>query len=130
MLDQGTPRSVALLLRQAGFDALHTAELDLAEADDLAILRRAATEDRVVITLDADFHALLAISPSLKPSVIRIRIERLRAEPMFRLLQRVIEKCGNDLESGVMVSVQENRMTPAPFADCSADVTLSPGTCP
>jgi len=49
-------------LRQAGFDAVHTGEIGLAEAPDEEILRRASLEDRVVVTLDADFHALLALS--------------------------------------------------------------------
>ena len=45
LLDQGTPRSSAALLRQAGFDAVHTGEIGLAEAPDEEILRRASLED-------------------------------------------------------------------------------------
>jgi hypothetical protein len=47
LLDQGTPRSSAALLRQAGFEAVHTGEIGLAEAPDEEILRRASLEDRV-----------------------------------------------------------------------------------
>lgn len=79
LLDQGTPRSAASLLRQAGLDAVHTGETGLAEAEDAEIIRRAALEDRVVVTLDADFHAHLALTQARNPSVIRIRVEELRA---------------------------------------------------
>jgi len=80
LLDQGAPRSAAVLLRNAGFDAIHTGEIGLAESSDADILKRALDENRVVATLAADFHALLALSDASQPSVIRIRVEGLRAE--------------------------------------------------
>ena len=110
LLDQGTPRSAAALLCRAGFDAVHTGDIGLATAGDEEILQRAAVEDRVVVTLDADFHALLALSAATRPSVIRVRIEGLRAEEFASLLPRVIEQCRSDLENGAMVSVQEGRI--------------------
>ena len=64
LLDQGTPRSAASRLRQAGLEAVHTGECGLAEASDAEIIQRAAEQDRIVVTLDADFHALLALSAS------------------------------------------------------------------
>ena len=42
-------------------------------AHDGEILRRALTEARVCVTLDADFHALLVTGGERGPSVIRIR---------------------------------------------------------
>jgi predicted nuclease of predicted toxin-antitoxin system len=105
LLDQGTPRSAALLLRQAGFETVHTGEIGMAEAEDDEILKRAVAEERVVATLDADFHAHLALSQARKPSVIRIRVEGLRAEEFSELLQKVINQCTEDLEAGAIVSV-------------------------
>jgi predicted nuclease of predicted toxin-antitoxin system len=86
LLDQGTPRSAATLLRLAGVDTVHTGEIGMAESADAKILERARTENRVVVTLDADFHSLLALSQARQPSVIRIRIEGLRAEQFTELL--------------------------------------------
>lgn len=60
LLDQGAPRSSAALLRASGLDTIHTGEVGLATAPDIAILQRGRAEGRVVVTLDADFHALLA----------------------------------------------------------------------
>jgi predicted nuclease of predicted toxin-antitoxin system len=107
LLDQGTPRSAAALLRQAGFDTVHTSEIGMAESADREILQRAFVEGRVVVTLDADFHALLALSQARQPSVIRIRMEGLRAEAFSELLQSVVQRCSADLGSGAMVSVRD-----------------------
>ena len=107
LLDHGTPRSAAARLRQAGLDAVHTGETGLAEADDSEIIRRAAAEGRIVVTLDADFHALLALTQANGPSVIRIRIEGLRAEEFCGLLQRVLHQCADELAAGAMVSVND-----------------------
>jgi predicted nuclease of predicted toxin-antitoxin system len=66
LLDQGTPRSAATILRRAGFDAVHTGEIGLAEAEDSEIIQLASEQNRVVETLDADFHAHLALIASLR----------------------------------------------------------------
>jgi predicted nuclease of predicted toxin-antitoxin system len=110
LLDQGTPRSAAALLRDHGYDAVHTAEAGMAEAEDKEILAKARMEGRVIVTLDADFHAELALSQEIGPSVIRFRIEGLRAEPLVELLQAVIDQARDELSSGAMVSVQEGRV--------------------
>jgi predicted nuclease of predicted toxin-antitoxin system len=110
LLDQGTPRTMVELLRQAGHDAVHTGEIGMAEASDVEILRRAVAEQRVVVTLDADFHALLALSQANRPSVVRVRIEGLRAREFVALLQMVIVQCQRDLETGAVVSVQEHQI--------------------
>jgi predicted nuclease of predicted toxin-antitoxin system len=110
LLDQGTPRSTAELLRNAGHDAAHTSEIGLATAEDPAIIATALQQDRIVITLDSDFHAHLALSQALGPSVIRIRIEGLKARELFELIQRVLSQCQQDLKIGALISVQENRL--------------------
>lgn len=67
-------------------------------------------QGRVVVTLDADFHALMALSNAGQPSVIRIRIERLRGEQLAELLSRVIKSCRQDLDAGALVSVHSTRL--------------------
>lgn len=107
LLDQGTPRSAANLLREVVFDAVHTGEIGLAEAEDAEIIRRVSQDDRVIITLDADFHSHLALTQAGKPSVIRMRIEGLRAKEFTGLVRKVLNQCAEDLNAGVMVSVNE-----------------------
>ena len=79
----------------------------LATASDSKILDFGRQEGRVVVTLDADFHALLALSGVKGPSVIRIRIEGLRAEDLAALLVDVLKVCRDDLMKGAVVSVTE-----------------------
>lgn len=80
LLDQGLPRSAAERLRSAGWTVTHVGESGLSQAEDEAILEHARLHGHTVCTLDADFHALLAVSGSRGPSVIRIRREGLRGE--------------------------------------------------
>lgn len=80
----------------------------LATAKDSKILDFGRQEGLVVVTLDADFHALLALAGLSGPSVIRIRIEGLRGENLARLLVSVLQVCSDDLLKGAMVSVTEN----------------------
>ena len=51
----------------------------MSTAEDVEILERDRQDQQTIVTLDADFHALLALSGAISPSVIRIRIEGLRA---------------------------------------------------
>ncbi|WP_375505832.1 DUF5615 family PIN-like protein [uncultured Nostoc sp.] len=84
LLDQGLPFSAAALLRDSGIDTIHVGEIEMSEAEDGEIIQRAREERRVVATLDADFHTLLALDEATTPSVIRIRIERLRAQALAK----------------------------------------------
>lgn len=108
LLDQGLPRSTVLHLNNAGIDAAHVGDIGLATASDAMILNYSRQEGRAVVTLDADFHALLALSGAGGPSVIRIRIEGLRAQNLASLLVSVLEVCKDDVMRGAMVSVTEN----------------------
>jgi len=110
LLDQGLPLSAAALLCEAGIDALHVGEIGLSAASDTEILQKARDDEYVVVTLDADFHALLAVTEATSPSVIRIRIERLRAQALTNLLITVIDECEEDLDRGVVVTVEPNRI--------------------
>ncbi len=110
LLDQGLPRSAADLLRQAGMDTIHVGEIEMSEAEDEAILEYGRGGERVVVTLDADFHTLLALSGATAPSVIRLRIEGLRGEEAAALLQAIVTQFDENLEQGAAVTVQEGRV--------------------
>lgn len=110
LLDQGLPLTAAGLLREAGLDAVHVGEVGMAAATDAAILAHANQDSRTIITLDADFHALLALSSACKPSIIRIRIEGLKAAACAALIKTVVAQCAADIQQGSMLTVQDQRI--------------------
>lgn len=109
LLDQGLPRSANYLLTEAGIDTTHVSDLSLSDADDQEILQQARENDQIIVTLDADFHTLLALSQVSSPSVIRVRIERLRAQALADLILRVTDECRVELQQGAVVTVEQTR---------------------
>lgn len=89
---------------------IHVGEIGYSTADDASILEKCREEDRIAVTLDADFHTLLALSGATSPSVIRIRMEGMRGEETASLIQSVITDCGEDLERGAVVTVRQRRV--------------------
>lgn len=53
---------------------------------------------------------MLALAEATAPSVIRIRIEKLRAQALTELLLTVISECEEDLELGAVVTVEPRRI--------------------
>lgn len=105
LLDQGLPRSTAAILRATGWDVIHVGEIGMARSPDRGILDYARKEGRACVTLDADFHAILALSGASQPSVIRIRREGLRGEALASLLLGIWPRIGEHVECGALVTV-------------------------
>ena len=110
LLDQGLPRSTVQHLAGMGIAAEHVGDLGLARSTDLAILNAARERHSAVVTLDADFHALLATSQATGPSVVRIRIEGLNGEQLSSLLRRVLAVAGAEIDAGAAVSVTSHQI--------------------
>ena len=107
LLDQGLPRSTVQHLASIGIVAEHVGDLGLARAADSLILDIARQRQAIVVTLDADYHALLARSHAINPSVVRIRIEGLKAEQLASIIGQVLAVAPVELEAGAALSVTE-----------------------
>jgi len=108
LLDEGVPLRSAALLRDRGFQASHVLELEIQGATDQIILDFARLGEAAVVTLDSDFHRLLALASAVSPSVIRIRKEGLSHQTMADWIAQVVAAVGDDFEAGVAVSVDDS----------------------
>jgi predicted nuclease of predicted toxin-antitoxin system len=89
---------VAILMSK-GYDVLHVADLGLSEAGDMEIIQYARKQERTIVALDADFHALLKVGGHSDPSVIRLRLEGLKGEELAELLEQVVSAVDDDLRN-------------------------------
>jgi predicted nuclease of predicted toxin-antitoxin system len=110
LLDQGLPHSAATMLSEKGIDTIHVMEIGYAQAEDQDILLKAGEEGRVIVTIDSDFHALVALTGETFPSVIRLRMQGLTAQGLTDLLASVLDQCREYLEQGALVTVQSDKV--------------------
>lgn len=110
LLDQGLAPQAAAILRQNQIDTVHVAEIGLDRADDIAILQHARADNRFCITLDHDFHAHLATTGSMNPSVVLLRVEGLNAKQQAKLIQSVCARCREALTEGAAVSADSEKI--------------------
>ena len=111
VLDQGVPRDAATRLRGLGYECTHVGEIGMGKATDGEILAWSLGRNAIVVTLDADFHTILAVTGARGPSVIRLRIEGLGAQAVVELVQKVLAGFGSDLERGSLVTVKARKIT-------------------
>ena len=64
---QRAPPRLAALLAQAGHDATHVRAYGMHAASDPDIIERARQENRVIVSADTDFGAILAAQEAARP---------------------------------------------------------------
>jgi predicted nuclease of predicted toxin-antitoxin system len=109
LLDQGLPPLTAELLREQGIDAVHVSEIGLSRAEDFRIIEVAQTNDRIIITLDADYHASIALTSATSPSVIWIRVVNLRALEYMEIIIPILNEYKEMLINGVLITIRSDR---------------------
>ena len=109
LADMGVSMTVIQALRQNGYDAVHLREQGLQRLPDAEIVLKAKLEERIVLTFDLDFGDLLAASADVLPSVIIFRLQNTMPSFVASRLLEVLSECGQDLTTGAIVTVQDNR---------------------
>ena len=111
LVDNALSPMIAQVLSAGGHDCLHVRDRGLQNASDPEILSLAETENRVIVSADTDFGALLAIRNKRKPSFILLRkTQGLRPEQIAQQLVAILHRYEEDLESGCVVTVGDRRI--------------------
>ena len=111
VLDQGVPRDAATGPRGLGYECVHLGEVGMSKAAGEEILAFSLEKNAIVVTLDADFHTILAISGASGPSAIRKRLQGLGATEVFEVVQNVLAGYGAALKRGPLVTVKAHKTT-------------------
>lgn len=83
----------------------------MSRATDLEIVEAARRQQRICVTLDADFHTHLAVSNAASPSVIRIRVAGLKADAFARLLIELWPQVQSHVDPGAaMITVTDHKV--------------------
>ena len=72
-LDENLPRAARARLEARGWDIHDLHEEQLAGADDAAVQATCEREERILVTLDADFADIRRYNPARSPGVIVLR---------------------------------------------------------
>ncbi|MEW6202621.1 MAG: DUF5615 family PIN-like protein [bacterium] len=94
-------------LKQKGWDIIRVSEVMDIKTKDIFILQFARKHNRVLITQDLDFSALLALGGYAKPSVINLRVENGSPNSITKRIVEVVSEMENELKKGVIVSVDD-----------------------
>lgn len=111
LVDNALSADVASGLAAVEHDAVHVRDYGLQNAEDSVIFDRAAQEDRVVISADTDFGALLALRQESQPSLILLRgaVSR-RPALQTQMIVANLPQVEQDLNNGAIVVIEPERI--------------------
>lgn len=102
-----SPLTVATSI-QAGYDTMRVAEVLPATAPDAEILTFARVENRVVITQDLDFSALVALGGYDRPSLITLRLSSAQPNFVSQRLLEVLPQLEQMLAEGAAATIEDD----------------------
>ena len=111
LVDNALPPRLADLLLAAGYDAVHVRAYGMQAAEDERILARALDEDRIVVSADSDFGAILAAQEAERPSFILFReTNLLAARDYMDMLLPALPMLEPELLAGCVAVFRNNRL--------------------
>jgi predicted nuclease of predicted toxin-antitoxin system len=110
LIDEDLPYTAAALATSGGVSAIHVIDVGLNEAEDEAVVAYALAERLVIVTLDGDYHRILAVGRMVAPSIIRSRIEGMKGPAVAALIRRIDAEFSAVLAGGVAMTVDEHQV--------------------
>jgi predicted nuclease of predicted toxin-antitoxin system len=108
-LDQMFQTRVADVLRQAGYDVIRASEVGQARTDDRQILKKAITDDRILVTLDEHFGDWVVLPLHRHPGVIRVKANPTTAENILTIILPFLQRLSSDNIRNHLVILSSNR---------------------
>jgi len=110
LIDNALSPSIAYGLIEKGHDALHVRDVGLAASSDSEIIDLAARQDRVLISSDTDFGAILTFRESTKPSFILFRQSDKRPASQLSFLLDNLPAFQKELLTGCVIVLEDKRI--------------------
>jgi predicted nuclease of predicted toxin-antitoxin system len=109
LADAGISPKTVEFLRRLGHDAIHVRELSMQRAPDRLIAEKARIDNRILLTFDLDFGAILAFGVVNRPSTMIFRLADETADSVNRRVEAVLPEQVEALESGALVLIEDAR---------------------
>ena len=108
IVDAQLPKSLAYLLREKGFDVVHTSELpDGNETTDAEINRISLAESRIVISKDADFYD--SFTAKKEPyKLLQVKTGNIRNSKLIELFDKNFALIIHELDESSVVQISQN----------------------
>jgi len=108
LADMGISQTTVKWLRGEGHDAIHLRDEKLLTLEDSLIIIKARFEERIILTFDLDFAALMAVSNEKLPSVVILRLKNQKYSNQISKIKSVLEESSLSLINGAIISVDES----------------------
>ncbi len=109
LIDQDVYQMTTLKLIQWGHDLITAKQVGMQRASDRDLLKKANETERLFLTRDKDFGALVFLEERLSKGVILLRTEPQTLDKVHHQLQRLIEKYSERQLQKLFCVVEKNR---------------------
>jgi predicted nuclease of predicted toxin-antitoxin system len=107
-VDENLPAEIAILLVDAGHDALTVPDQKLGGRGDQILADACRQEGGAVVTLDLDFADIRAYPPADYAGIVVMRLWRLEKHHIIHTLQRLLPAFEQEQRSGKLWIVDES----------------------
>jgi predicted nuclease of predicted toxin-antitoxin system len=108
LVDAHLPKHLAYLLREKGFDVVHTTDLpDGNDTTDSEINQISLTEDRIVISKDMDFYD--SFTAKKEPyKLLHVKTGNIKNSQLLELFEKNLELIVKELDESSVVQISQN----------------------